>query len=539
MSIRKNVDGLVTALALSGPLSGKRPERLNRAFKGAEGHCVVDLWNISDTELEGITALHNALGEARCLTVSLARVPTQFITCLGTSGQDPGGKITSVIATTQPEGPGCRFCRSPGGTELDARAVHDIDAGRTRCPECGTELTLLGDADWITAAKERMSDPPSEVKLYLQRSHPGIELPDNGAEPEILEGRKYQQIGRLGAGGMAEVFLAEQRGPQGFRKRVVLKRILPVFAEDLAFVEMFLREARIAARISHPNVAQIFDLGKSEGKYYIAMEYIEGWDLRRIMRVTQYLGTQIPLPIACRMAADACAGLHAAHRAKDHEGTPLHIVHRDVSPSNILVSATGVVKVVDFGVARAREAAQATTEDGRLKGKTNYAAPEQISGEHEKISPATDLFAMGIVLYEMLTGAHPFERPSEYRMMTAIMEEDAPQASSKRAGLPATLDKTIAKALAKAPVERWQEASDLQMALEQVLVELGAPATLSHVSEWLDNLATRYQLEAPEDDLQVGQLQTGPRSRSNSFKPMKSASPAGAADAHAIPRESE
>ena len=191
---------------------------------------------------------------------------------------------------------------------------------------------------------------------------------------------KYQLIRKLAMGGMAEIHLARQLGFEGFEKKLVVKRILPHLAENKEFVQMFLHEARVAARLNHANIAQIFDLGNVDGSYFIAMEYIHGEDVRRVTKQAEATRRELPVALTLRIVADACAGLDYAHKRLDEQGRPLDIVHRDVSPQNILVSFDGSVKVVDFGIAKAAD--QATvTRSGVLKGKYSYMSPEQAAGK--------------------------------------------------------------------------------------------------------------------------------------------------------------
>jgi eukaryotic-like serine/threonine-protein kinase len=195
---------------------------------------------------------------------------------------------------------------------------------------------------------------------------------------------RYQLVKKLATGGMAQIYLARQQGPEGFEKMLVVKRILPHLAENDDFITMFLDEARIAARLNHPNIVQIFDLGAQDDSYFIAMEFIHGEDLRKIWKQAERLENPFPLPLICRVIIDACAGLDYAHKKLDAAGKPLNIVHRDISPQNILVSFEGGVKVVDFGIAKAAD--QATvTKSGVLKGKYSYMSPEQSTGSHVEL----------------------------------------------------------------------------------------------------------------------------------------------------------
>src|SRR5688500_10673044 len=230
---------------------------------------------------------------------------------------------------------------------------------------------------------------------------------------------KYQLLRKLATGGMAEVWLARQMGIEDFRRNVVLKRILPHLAEDVEFVQMFLNEAKIAARFTHPNIAQIYDLGAEAGSYFIAMEYVHGEDLGRIMRKAWSSGQWLTKPLAVRIISLACDGLYYAHTRADEHGRPLKVVHRDVSPQNILVSFDGSVKLVDFGIAKAADQAS-LTKSGAIKGKFAYMSPEQASGK--PLDNRSDIFALGLVLYELLTGVRPIKRETELATLQAALE---------------------------------------------------------------------------------------------------------------------
>src|SRR5262249_8719905 len=188
---------------------------------------------------------------------------------------------------------------------------------------------------------------------------------------------KYEIVRRIGAGGMGEIFLARQHGPEGFLRSVVLKCVLPSLSNNAEFVRMFLDEARVAARISHPNVVQIIELERDDRGFFIAMEYVDGWNLRTVLRVMSSRQVQMPTEIACRLISDVCAGLHAAHTLPTEDGTRRGVVHRDVSPANILISQAGIAKLTDFGIAKAMGSLQ-VTKPGTMKGKAPYMAPEQI-----------------------------------------------------------------------------------------------------------------------------------------------------------------
>ena len=281
---------------------------------------------------------------------------------------------------------------------------------------------------------------------------------------------KYHVFATLGRGGMADVYLAVARGPVGFNKLVVLKRLRPQLADEPAFREMFLDEARLAARLNHPNVVDTFEVGDHHGNYYIAMEYLEGQALNKILR--QAIKQRMPLspPMCARIAADALAGLHAAHTLCDYDGTPLGIIHRDVSPHNLFVRYEGHVKLVDFGIAKAASGST-ETEVGVLKGKVAYMAPEQASGNG--IDSRADLFAMGVVLWEMLTLKRLFPGDNPAATLHKLLSEPIPRVSSLVPGVTPELDDIVARALERDPNRRYQSAADMRTELEDYIARVG------------------------------------------------------------------
>jgi len=296
---------------------------------------------------------------------------------------------------------------------------------------------------------------------------------------------KYTLIKKLATGGMAEIFLAQQEGPAGFQKTVVIKRILPHLAEDERFVTMFLNEARLAALLNHPNVVSIYDLGEDRGSYYLAMEYIHGRSLDQILARAEHAGQPVPLEICARIIADACTGLDYAHKFASLDGTPLNLVHRDVSPQNILVTFGGLVKVVDFGVAKAATNV-GKTQTGAVKGKYAYMSPEQIAGQH--LDGRSDVFALGVVLFELATGRRPFGDQSDLLAVTAILNE-APQIPRQlRPDFPTTLEEILFKSLEKDKTRRYQDAHLLQVDLERFIRAQGKIVSAQEVAGFLGEL---------------------------------------------------
>ncbi|MDB4971464.1 MAG: serine/threonine protein kinase [Myxococcales bacterium] len=283
---------------------------------------------------------------------------------------------------------------------------------------------------------------------------------------------------------MAELFLAKQTGMEGFEKLVVVKRILPQLCSDDSFVKMFLNEARVAARLNHPNVAQIFDLGKLGDQYFIAMEFVHGEDLRSVIREASEQDERPSLGLSCRIVADTLAGLHYAHTRVGTDGKPLGLVHRDVSPQNVLVTYEGSVKLVDFGIAKAtREVNAAQTQAGLLKGKYAYMSPEQARGQ--PVDARADVFCAGVLLWELVTWQRLFKRNTEMATLMAVAEEPLRAPRTVEASLPVALDELIMKALARAPEDRFASAQEMRAALETLIRTSGWEADSLALSSWM------------------------------------------------------
>ena len=277
---------------------------------------------------------------------------------------------------------------------------------------------------------------------------------------------KYTLIRKLAVGGMAELFLAIQRSVAGFEKLIVIKRILPSMNQDRAFIDMFLHEARIAATLSHPSIVQIFDVGQVDGTYFIAMEHVHGEDLRSIVRQMRKKGVnEFPLEHAISIILGMCAGLAYAHEKRDLDGSALNIVHRDISPQNVVVTFSGDVKIVDFGIAKSDVRLYAETRSGRLKGKVPYMSPEQAQGDH--VDWRSDIFAVGVMLFELTTGKRLFKGASEYETLKLICDRDYPRPSDVREGYPRDLEEIVMGALSKDRASRYQSAREMQQALEE------------------------------------------------------------------------
>ena len=288
---------------------------------------------------------------------------------------------------------------------------------------------------------------------------------------------------RLGAGGMATVHRAIKTGIEGFERPVALKRLLSQYAGDDEFVKSFVREARLASRLQHPNIAQTFDLGRVEYTYFIAMELVDGVDLRRVLqRLAEGVGP-MPVPLVLQVMIQVCEALEYAHG--------FEIVHRDVSPSNLIVGRDGVVKIIDFGIAKA-SSATLHTASGVLKGKFSYMAPETLEGRTDARS---DLFAVGVVMHELLTARPLWVGRTDFETLELVLRVDAPAPSTINPAVPPEVDQVVLTALAKNPTQRWQTAAQLRNALAALAERPGLRATTLDLTRWLD--ATTAPASAP------------------------------------------
>src|SRR2546426_2324030 len=308
---------------------------------------------------------------------------------------------------------------------------------------------------------------------------------------------KYKLVRLIASGGRAEVYLARQAGAAEFEKLVCVKRILPHLARDKQFVEMFLNEAGLAARLDHPNIVSIYDLGEANGNYFIAMEFIDGPSLRAVAKRGAERGERLPVPEIVKIVSMAAGGLHYAHDLADAEGKSLGLVHRDISPDNILVHRNGAAKVVDFGIAKAADSG-GMTRTGTLKGKVAYMPPEQLRGD--PLDRRVDVFALGVVLYELLAGQRPWSGDSDVSLIGRIMTEEPKPFATVRLDAPPGLIAVLDRALAKDREARYSSCHDLQADLEALLVSLGKTITAARVSDF----AKAYEEPVPSPDESTG-----------------------------------
>ncbi|MBP6633173.1 MAG: protein kinase, partial [Kofleriaceae bacterium] len=292
----------------------------------------------------------------------------------------------------------------------------------------------------------------------------------------------YRLVRQVAVGGMAEIHLAKAKGIAGFEKYVALKMIHPNFAEDEQFIQMLIDEAKIAVQLSHVNIGQTFDLGRVGDTYYITMEFVDGADLFKVLRQASELDLETPFDVAAFIGKEMLTGLDYAHRKRDASGRSLGIVHRDVSPQNVLVSNAGEIKLVDFGIAKATMKAKQTAA-GVIKGKYYYMSPEQAWGD--PVDHRSDIFSAGIVLYEMIVGQMLYLEEDLHRLLDMVRRADITPPSRLRPGCPPELERIVMHALARVPGERYQSAADMANDLERLLHTLAPAAGAGRVARWL------------------------------------------------------
>ncbi len=297
-------------------------------------------------------------------------------------------------------------------------------------------------------------------------------MPPGTLAPDFDRGRrigKYEILTRLSMGGMAELFLAYVAGPGGFRKYVAVKQILPDIKKDESFVKMFLDEARITAAFSHSNIGQVYDLGEEQGELYLAMEFLSGQNLEQIIKRAAKREVLLPIGFACRVVRDSVLGLHYAHHFTDQAGRPAPVVHRDVSPKNVMVTYTGDVKMIDFGIAKARNRLN-RTQVGIVKGTSGYMSPEQV--KNEPLDGRTDLFAAAVFLHEMLTAQRLFAAPNDAAMMMKIVDGEVQLPKNLNPKVSGALSDVVMKGLARKRENRFSTGKEFAKAIEQACPEL-------------------------------------------------------------------
>lgn len=292
--------------------------------------------------------------------------------------------------------------------------------------------------------------------------------------------QRYRVLEKIASGGMAEVFRAESAGLEGFKKTVAIKRVLPHLSEKKQFIGMFLDEARLSAHLSHSNCVQVFDIGVGDNTYFIVMEFVDGADLKAIIDQSRRGGQPFPLELAALICLRICEGLSYAHEATDGRGHTLGIVHRDMSPPNVLITRHGEVKIVDFGLAKANSQLE-KSEPGIIKGKFSYLSPEAALGED--VDHRTDIFAVGIILWEMLAGRRLFLGETDFQTVKLVQQAKIPPLSAENPEVPKELDVILAKALARDPNRRYVSARDLGIELTTFLFKQAKPVSAYDIAD--------------------------------------------------------
>ena len=374
--------------------------------------------------------------------------------------------------------PGARPASPPSPPAARPKLSSDTDVDRILSD------TLSGISRPRPKPPTGATPPPGAATLTppRRREEPAAAVPSSG--PDRFG--QYEILERIASGGMAELYKAKRTGVEGFQKIVAIKKILPHLADDEDFITMFADEAKLAAQLNHPNIIHIYDLGKIQaGGYFIAMEYVDGRDLRGIQRSARELGVPLPVPLAVYIASKVASALDYAHRRRDAEGHELNIVHRDVSPQNILISYEGDIKLCDFGIAKAASKAS-QTQSGALKGKLQYMSPEQAWGK--AIDRRSDLFSLGVVLHELLTGERLFPGDTDIQMLEKVRSAEVAPPSRGNPEVPHNLDTVVLRALAKEPDERYANASDLLRDLDSVLYSYSPAPGSADVAIYLHRL---------------------------------------------------
>ncbi|WP_224249567.1 serine/threonine-protein kinase [Hyalangium gracile] len=494
----------ITYITLASVIRGDLNVR--RLASGLEGRVAFDFAHVAKVELEGVLKLEQVLETAaKGAQVVLCRVPPAVLSPLAKSGKPLPAKIHSLWLPYE-----CQNCGQLHHQRQYASGFLQMlkqNEGQERpCVVCGgaSRLASIPNLPQFLGRVPLTDKPLEDIEALEARSRTQFLFGSANAEPQPNAGNtdisgshggsKLQIIRRLGQGGMAEVFLAKQVGVKGFEKFLVMKKILQQFAENPEFVDMLFAEARANARLTHPNVVQTFDVGVTEGVAYILMEYVRGPDLKRLMNELRRKGLALPMEHALRIVAETAAGLHYAHSYVDPAGNAHPVVHRDVSPHNILVSLDGAIKLSDFGIAKVQ--GEDHTQAGVLKGKISYISPEAAAGR--PLDARNDVFALGVVLFELLTGQLPFRRDHDAATLNAIVREPAPVPSQLKPSIPQDVSDLILRALVKDPARRTPSAAAMREEIEAVMAHHRLNSSPAAVAQFFkDTLGDRLVEYAP------------------------------------------
>lgn len=493
----------ITFITLASTLKGDLNVR--RLASGLEGRVAFDCCHVSTVEPEALPRIEQVLEvAAQGAQVVLCRVPPPMLGVLAKSSKPLPAKLATLWLPCD-----CRNCGQVTHQRIQTSEYLEVLRAKGTmdrvCPVCGgtARAPALAQFQGLLARTPLTEKPLDDIEALEQRAlsqylfgstnaDPGA----RGTSPTDVHGgsARLQIIRRLGQGGMAEVFLAKQQGVKGFEKFVVMKKILAQFAENPEFVDMLFAEARANARLTHPNIVQTFDVGVTDGVAYILMEYVRGPDLKRLITELRRKGMALPLEHALRIVAEVAAGLHYAHSYVDPSGTAHPVVHRDVSPHNVLVSLDGAIKLSDFGIAKVQGEEQ--TQAGVIKGKISYLSPEAASGR--PLDWRNDVFALGVVLFELLTGQLPFRRDHDAATLAAIVREPAPVPSQLKPHIPQDVSDLILRALVKDPARRTPSAAAMREEIEAIIAHHRLSSSPASVAQFFkEALGDRLSEYAP------------------------------------------
>lgn len=467
LKLRKVVEGGWTGFALEGALDDF--DYFKRAEEGLEGPVLFSLSGVERIEPGGARRLLEFLHRVNA-PLWLDGAPLELLDHWAAFRLPPSLKLFRTRATFR--------CTLHGATSLNLEWA-SLTNPELECETCGQLLSAGFSVERLARypfSSARLSPELEPLLAALHPARPRLRLGDIGS----VVMNRYLVLRQLGVGGMAEVLLAKSRAPGGFEKLLVVKRALPHLRADQAFVELFLTEARLAGRLNHPNVVQIFDVARDGDEYFIIMEYVNGVDLSSLLRRAAQFGLPCPLGVALRIGASIASALHAAHEHLDDAGVRRPIVHHDVSPHNVLVGFDGQVKLTDFGVAQLSTSPQAS---GVLRGKVAYQAPEALRGSGQQ--PSVDVFAAGVVLYQLLTYQHPFARSTEAETLGAILAGPIAPVGSVRE-VPPAVSALVAELLERDPHRRTGPAGRVAGRLETVIAEHRLAASAEDVAHWVN-----------------------------------------------------
>ena len=507
----KIVQDDITFITLASVLKGDLNVR--RLAAGLEGRVAFDCCHVSKAEPEALPRFEQVLEvAAQGAQVFLSRVPPPMLGLLARSAKTLPVKLATLWLPCD-----CRNCGQVYHQRIQASEYLDVLRAKGNldrvCPICGgtARAPALAQFQGLLARLPLTDKVQDDIEALEQRALSQYLFGSTNIDPASMkhssptdltaQSARLQIIRRLGQGGMAEVFLAKQQGAKGFEKYVVMKKILAQFAENPEFVDMLFAEARANARLTHPNVVQTFDVGVTDGVAYILMEYVRGPDLKRLLTELRRKGMALPLEHALRIVAEVAAGLHYAHSYVDPSGVAHPVVHRDVSPHNVLISLDGAIKLSDFGIAKVQ--GEEHTQAGVIKGKISYLSPEAASGR--PLDWRNDVFALGVVLFELLTGQLPFRRDHDAATLAAIVREPAPVPSQLKPHIPQDVSDLILRALVKDPARRTPSAAAMREEIEAVIAHHRLSSSPASVAQFFkEALGDRLAEYAPSSSSGTG-----------------------------------